>query len=401
MLGLSSDAYVTLAHVLYFVPPLVLWLMIRAVERQPVFSRLFLAFSLVLIYFPSEFNVAVGLWMLWLAIVAHPARSALQRTAATLGLGLAMVFTHPGPMAMSLLYLLAAGALAIMGKPVPRATLPAAAAMSALLLAGYLLTGRLLAPTNPTIVEALADGSRDFLDPRRLLANFAFSPVLLAWWLLLLAPGVEAAGLLRRRVPPLALVAVAAFGLWFAVNGIGLFTWIYVRQTGSYAMTFALALALAAPGDHWLAASRRALALFAGVAVAGALSYGFDLAVLESIFKRQLTPGYVAVETLPAAEWPAHRQPKSLRRTLFKWTAGEDYARDVVVPGYDWFRVTTAFQTFFLSHRTAVLFHRLPDNFWIPFECIPVKRALAAAHDARDAELLRFILSEGYCVKGA
>jgi hypothetical protein len=401
LLDLSSDAYVSLAHVLYFAPPVVLWLTIRAVEPQPVFSRLFLAFSLVLVYFPSEFNVAVGLWILWLAIVAHPARSAVQRTAATLGLGLALVFTHPGPMAMSLLYLLAAGGLAIMGRPVPRPTLPAAAAMTVLLLAGHLLTGRLLAPTNPTMVQAFAENSRAFLDPRVWLAAFVYSPVLPAWWLLLLLPAVDASGLLRRRVPPLMLAAVAAFGLWFAVNGIGLLTWIHARQTGSYTVALALALTLAAPGDRWLAGARRALALFTGVAVAGALSYGFDLAVLERTFKRQLAPGYVAVETLPAAEWPAHREPESLRRALFKWTAGEDYARDVVVPAYDWFRVTTAFHTFFLSDRSAVLFHRLPDNFWIPFECAPVKRALAAAHDARDAQLLRFILSEGYCVDGA
>ena len=109
--------------------------------------------------------------------------------------------------------------------------------------------------------------------------------------------------------------------------------------------------------------------------------------------------GYTAVDTLPAAEWPAHREPTSLRRTLFKWTAGEDYARDVVVPAYDWFRTTTAFHTFLLSGRSAVLFHRLPGDYWIPFECPAISRALARAHDEADARLLRFILAEGYCVR--
>jgi hypothetical protein len=60
--------------------------------------------------------------------------------------------------------------------------------------------------------------------------------------------------------------------------------------------------------------------------------------------------------------------------------------------------VTLAFQSFFLSERTAVLFHRISDAGWVVFECAPVKRALDRARDELDAKFLRFILAEGYCV---
>ena len=71
---------------------------------------------------------------------------------------------------------------------------------------------------------------------------------------------------------------------------------------------------------------------------------------------------------------------------------------DVVIPAYDWFRLTLAFQTFFLSDRSAVLYHRLPDEFWRPLDCAAVTRALARPHDQPDARLLRFILDERYCL---
>jgi hypothetical protein len=396
-LGLSAAVYVTVAHALYFAVPLALWLLVRWVEPHPVFSRLYLAVSLVFTYFPSELNVGVGLWMIWLALAAHPARSAGQVAAATLGLGIVLVFTHPGTMAMSLLYLLAGGALSILGRPFPRRTLMAAAAMTVLLLLGYLLTGALLPPTNPSILEALTAGRFGYFDPRWWLASLVYSPMLLALWLLLLAPGIDAAAL-RWRVPSVAVIMIAAFGLWFAVNGIGLVTWIQARHTGAYVLVLALVLAMAAPVDLWLAAARRGLALFAVIAVAAAASYSVDLVLFERLVERHLAPGYVAVDTLPSADWSTRRQPRSIRRALFKWTAGADYVRDVVVPAYDWFFVTLAFQSFFLSDRTAVLFHHLPRDGWIVFECAPVKRALERAHDERDATFLRFILAEGYCV---
>ena len=69
-LGLSSDAYMALAHILYFAALLGLWLAIRLVEPHRIFSRLYIAFALALAYFPTELLVAVGLWTIWAAYIA-------------------------------------------------------------------------------------------------------------------------------------------------------------------------------------------------------------------------------------------------------------------------------------------------------------------------------------------
>jgi hypothetical protein len=369
-LGLSSDAYMTVAHALYFAAPLVLWLMIRAVEPHAVFSRLYLAVSLALVYFPTELIVGAGLWMI--------------------------VFTHAAVALMSLLYLLAGSALSIFGRPFPRRTLVAAAAMTVLLLLGYLATTALLPHANPPAVRALA--ADRFVNPWWMLATLGQSPMLIAMWLLMIAPGANAARL-RWRVSSTAMAVIAAFGLWFAVNGVSQITWVNLRHTGAYALVLALALAIAAPLDVWQAAARRALAFFAVIVVAAAASYSVDLVLLERFVGRHLAPGIVDVEALPvAAAWPPPLQMHSLRRVFFKWTAGDDYVRDVVVPAYDWYLVTLAFQSFFLSERSAVLFHRIPEGGWKVFECGPVKRALDQARDELDAKFLRFVLAEGYCV---
>jgi len=85
-------------------------------------------------------------------------------------------------------------------------------------------------------------------------------------------------------------------------------------------------------------------------------------------------------------------------RGTFKWAGGKDYVRDVVVPDYGGERMTFAFYTFFKSNRRVVLFPALDrPSEWVPFECAPVDRALATAHDAVDARMLRFI-RERYCV---
>jgi hypothetical protein len=97
---LSPGTYIVLAHTLYFAVPLALWLVIRAIEPQRAFSRLYLATTLVLIYFPSELIVGVGLWTIWIALLADPARSLRQVVVATLVLGLLMAFTHPFAMAV-------------------------------------------------------------------------------------------------------------------------------------------------------------------------------------------------------------------------------------------------------------------------------------------------------------
>jgi hypothetical protein len=395
-LGLSSDAYMTVAHALYFAAPLALWLMIRAVEPHAVFSRLYLAISLALVYFPTELIAGAGLWMIWAAVAANPARTPGQVAATTLVLGIVIVFTHAAVALMSLLYLLAGGALAFFGRPFPRRTLVATAAMTVLLLLGYLATTALLPHANPPAVRALA--ANRFVDPWWMLATLGQSPMLIAMWLLLIAPGANAARL-RWRVSSTAMAVIAAFGLWFAVNGVSQITWVNLRHTGAYVLVLALALAIAAPPDAWLVAARRALALFAVIVVAAAASYSVDLVLLERFVDRHLSSGIIDVDALPAADaWPPPLQMHALKNVFFKWTAGDDYVRDVVVPNYDWYLVTLAFQSFFLSERRAVLFHRIPEGGWQVFECAPVKRALAHARDELDAKFLRFVLAEGYCV---
>jgi hypothetical protein len=104
VLGLGASAYMTVAHALYFAVPLALWLALRAIERDRLFSRLYLAIVLVLMYFPSELIVGVGLWLIWLALVSDPARSTRGVVLATVLFGATMAFTHPALALMSLLY---------------------------------------------------------------------------------------------------------------------------------------------------------------------------------------------------------------------------------------------------------------------------------------------------------
>ena len=71
------------AHALYFAIPLALWLIVRAVEPQRMYSRLYLAIVLVLIQFTSEMVQGIGLWMIWLALMADPARSSRAKAVTT------------------------------------------------------------------------------------------------------------------------------------------------------------------------------------------------------------------------------------------------------------------------------------------------------------------------------
>jgi hypothetical protein len=48
--------------VLYFAVPLVLWLMLRAIEAERLFSRLYLAIVLALIHFPDRRSPARRIW---------------------------------------------------------------------------------------------------------------------------------------------------------------------------------------------------------------------------------------------------------------------------------------------------------------------------------------------------
>jgi hypothetical protein len=54
LFGLGAGTYVTVAHMLYFAVPLCLLLALRAVEPHRLFSRLYLAVILPMIYFPPN-----------------------------------------------------------------------------------------------------------------------------------------------------------------------------------------------------------------------------------------------------------------------------------------------------------------------------------------------------------
>lgn len=273
LFGLSASTYITLTHVLFFAVPVAFWLVLRSIEPQRAFSQLYLAMALALAYFPSELIVGAGFWTIWLALACDPARSGRQVAAATVLLGLAMAFTHPGTALMSVLFVAIAGALFYFGRPVPRRALTAALGLSTLLLAAFLIEGRWLHPTNPTIVAGIAAARPLFVDPTALLYTLTRFPALAMLWLLMAAPGADAARL-RWRLAPWVVWLVAIVGLWFAINGTGFLFYLFVRYSAGYAL--ALALALAVAGDAWAAQARRALPLFALVGAATALSYTFD-----------------------------------------------------------------------------------------------------------------------------
>jgi hypothetical protein len=397
VLNLSAPTFLTVAHVLYFCGPMVLWLLIRSVEPHAAFSRLFLATALVLVYFVTELTAGIGLWLAWLAVVVSPKRATRHIVLCTLGLGVAMVFTHPALLLMTVTYLVVGAALTVGGRPLPPRSFIAALALAVVLGAGYFATSRVLPPTNPTIVRALAGNAYDFVDPWWMLATIGRSPMLAVLWLLMLAPGANAAAL-RWRAQPAAIFLIGAIGLWFALNGVTQVTWLYARHTAIHVLVVAVTLALVAPSSVWLTAARHPLALFAAVVVAGALSYSVDLILLERYVGSRLTVGYIDAETLRDPPWPPPRSEPTVGRVVFKWTAGKDYVRDVVVPDYDWFISTLALTSFFMSDRTAVLFHRVSDAGWVPYECPAVRRVLQRPRDERDARFLRFLLDTGYCV---
>ncbi len=394
---LSPASYIVAAHILYFTVPLLLWAVIRIVEPHRTFSRLYLAVTLALIYFPTELIVGTGLWMIWAALVADPARSMRQAMTGTFVLGLAIAFTHPSLAAVSFLYALIGVALLALGRAFPRRTLGFATVMATLLLLAYVATSTLLPPTNPTIARAIADNRYDHIDPLWMLATLTMFPMLAALWLLILGPGAESARL-RWRLSPLMATAVVLFGLWFAANGTSVLTWLFIRHTAVYVLGLALALALAGPVSSWTAAARRPLMLFAAIMTAAAISYGIDLALFGRFVEQRSRPGIVDVDASSSPAWPLRREATFGPRIYFKWAAGSDYVRDVVVPDYDWYRITLAFHSFFTSDGRTILFHRLTTDKWIPFECAAIERALAIAHDDTRRMFLRF-LEEHYCVR--
>jgi hypothetical protein len=391
---LDAGAYLTVAHVLYFAVPLVLWLVLRAVERDRLFSRLYLALALAMIYFPTELIFGVGVWLIWLALVSDPARSTAGVVLATLLLGPVMAFSHPSLALMGLLFVAAGFALPLFGQRLPTRTLVAVAVLSVALLLFYLTAARWLPPTNPTDGASQEANRFAYLSPVWMLRTLMYFPMIAVLWFLLLVPAADTLRL-RWRFLPLAILAVAAFGLWCAAAGTSLKTSTWTRHTGLYAMTLALVFALPAP-TAWLRRAERPLILFAAIVAVSALSFNIDLWLFGRFIDRALGPGIVDAATLPAP-WPSRRPEPVAGRILFKFGVGEEYVRDGVMPSYDWSRVPLAFYTYFRSDRQGALFHPLGGGAeWRPFECPAVERALAHARDAQDRQFLEFI-ARNYC----
>jgi hypothetical protein len=395
----SARTHIVVGHLLYFATPLCLWLALRTVEPSRLFSRLYLAAMLALIYFPTEVMTASGLWMIWIALLAGAPRPARQVVAITLGFALLLAFTHPAAAAMSLLYLATGGALTFLGRPFPRHTLIPAAAMTILVVAGYVLTSRLFPPTNPSFIAMQAETGDQYVDLLWLYSTVVLFPMLSALWLLLLAPGMAQVAP-RWRLSALGAAIIGVIGLWFAANATTVHLFLFARFTVSYILAVAVALALAGPTEAWLAHARRPLFWCAAITSVAAFSYNVDIFLFNRFVERHLVPGVTDVDRQASMAWP-RPSTRGLFETrwYFKWAAGVDYTRDVVMPDYERYRQILAFVSFFQSDRRSVLFHHLPQkNHWIPFECAPLDRAVARAHDDDDRRFLVF-LRENYCVR--
>lgn len=392
--GDAADAFVLAAHAFYFAGPVILWLVLRAIEPQRVYSRLYLAVTAMMIFFTSEMVAGMGLWLIWLALVASP-RSAATKIVSSVVAAPVLAFTHPGIALLSLLFALAGGVLMIR-RPFPRPLAIAAGVMGLVLLGAYLALSAGFSPSNPTVALQQSLNKYDYVNIAWMLVTLWLFPMLIPAWLLLLAPGFAAAGA-RWRPPRWATALVGCTGIALAAGGTGLLTWLFARHTASHVLGVALALALVSPG-LWLAEARRPLLFYCAIAATAAVSYNTDLFLFGRFFERHARPGVVDVDA-PGSTWPAPLSgPYGIRGT-FKWAAGPDYQRDVVVPMYDWYRVTLAFYSYFRSDRTAILFHRLGQRGdWIPFECAPLEQARARPHDERDQAFLAF-LADRYCVR--
>jgi len=215
-------------------------------------------------------------------------------------------------------------------------------------------------------------------------------------WFLLLVPGAGTVRVRWRLLQPATLI-VAVLGLWCAAAGTSLMTWPYARHTGAYVLALALVLALPAPAE-WLRQAERPLMLFAAICAVAVVSYNVDLFLFGRFVDRNLKPGVSDVAAAPDP-WPSKRPQPAAARILFKYAAGKEYVRDVVMPTYDWFRVTLAFYSFFRSDRQSVLFHPLGGGAdWLPFTCPPVEEARDHAHDAQDRMFLNFFVQH-YCAR--
>jgi hypothetical protein len=395
VLPMSASAFVALSHVLYFAIPLALWLVLRAIEPHRLFSRLYLAGVLALLFFPTELIVASGFWMICLSLATDARRSTPLVSAVTVLLGAALIFTHPATALMSAVYLVAALGLRFFGKPVPQRSLVVMAALAVVLFSGYFVTSKTLLPSNPTIAASIAASGPMYVNVPWLVASVARFAGTGALWVLLVWPG------LLGPIRPVFLVPLAIGGLWFAASGTNLLTYMVARYSAAYVLPLAAVLAIAMP-DRWLKGAQRCLTLAAAIGATAAVSYSVDLFLFGRFVDQRMSTAIVNVETM-AEPWPRTLRPyrnTSVAHMAFKWGAGPDYARDVVVPTYDWYRLTLAFYSYFRSSRAGVLFH--PANGpgeWLPFEAEAVKRAAATARDDADRQFLEFI-GEHYAVPG-
>ena len=395
LLGESSDVFLYVAHTLYFAAPLVLWLILRRIEPQRVYSRLYLAVVPMIVFFPSELVAGLGLWLIWFAWLGDPARSSVSLAVATLLLAPTIAFTHPGIALLSLLVAMAGGVLILSGRPLPRLQVIGAAAMAVLLIGSFAATMASFQSTNPTVVAQLNKNRFDYINPAWLLATMAIFPMLPAVWMLILTPGMDSARL-RWRLSRTAILAIGAIGLAFAAANTTLLTWLYARHSAAQVTAVALALALVAPAA-WLAKGRQPLMLCAAIVSVAALSYSIDIFLFGRFVDRHTRPAIVDVEA-PAVAWPTQTPGTFGLGDYVKWLAAPDYVRDVVVPSYDWYEVTLAFYSYFRSDRRGILFHPLQRaRAWIPFECKAIDIARQQPHDSRDEMLLTF-LRERYCI---
>jgi hypothetical protein len=268
--------------------------------------------------------------------------------------------------------------------------------MGIVLVGAYFALSATFSPSNPTVALQQSLNKYDYVNLAWMLVTLWLFPMLVPAWLLLLAPGVAAAGV-RWRPPRGTTVLVGCIGIGLAAGGTGLLTWLFARHTASHVLAVALALALVSP-SVWLVEARRPLLFYCAIASAAAISYNVDLFLFGRFFERHVQAGVVDVDA-PGSTWPSPLSgPYGIRGT-FKWAAGADYQRDVVVPMYDWYRVTLAFYSYFRSNRTSVMFHQLGQRGdWIPFECGPLDRPRSLSHDERDQMFLAF-LSDRYCVR--
>jgi hypothetical protein len=391
--GGASDAFVVAAHVFYFAGPLVLWLILRAVEPHRVYSQLYLAVTVMMIFFTSEMIVGMGVWLIWLAFLASP-RSGTAKIVASAAAAPVLAFTHPAIALLSLLFAFTGGVL-MLRRAFPRPLAIAAGAMGIVLVGAYLILSAVFSPSNPTVALQQGLNKYDYVNLAWMLVTLWLFPMLATAWLLLLAPGVAAST--RWHPSHVAIVAIGCIGIGLAAGGTGLLTYLFARHTASHVLAVALALAVVAPGV-WLVEARRPLLFYSAIAAVAALSYNADLFLFGRFVGNHLQPGLVDVDD-PRSAWPRPLSgPYGIRGTA-KWAAGPDYQRDVVVPMYDWYRVTLAFYSYFRSDRTSVLFHHLGQRGdWIPFECGPLDRARSMPHDERDRMFLAF-LSDHYCVR--